>query len=330
MQILGDTNATFKDLTRIFEAEIMEADEPLYPKICSDVESADEAYIKIPVQTKVDFPVLFDGENIDTSTEVNIIQTYNKATYALTLEYNSDLIRESKVFTFSDKTQEAAMSSKIFPSYNLTKNVIGANPKAYDGQNFYSATHKYANAGKNNINNLVTQTGTNPAALYADLQTAVATMRTFLDDKGRLLNPNLRYGANQLVIHCPVALEIAFRQVVFGSMIPQVGATTSPTVSGSTAGTTSVTGNGPRELGLSGIANIVSDGYLDTLNANTWYLHYVGAPQRPFVYSQSYGVTAVALGLGSEHETKTGKVVIKAKQRFVEGVYRFDRSIKIG
>ena len=47
---------------RIVEADIMEPEDQLYPMICSDVQSADEAYIKIPVQTKVAFPTVFDGE----------------------------------------------------------------------------------------------------------------------------------------------------------------------------------------------------------------------------------------------------------------------------
>ena len=126
MEIIGDTNATLKDLTRIVEAEIMEADDPLYPKICSEVKSADEAYIKLPIQDKVAFPVAFDGEREAVSTEVAVVQTYSKNTYALTLDYNSDLMRESKAYTFEEKTQEGASSAKIFPSYNLSVNIVEA------------------------------------------------------------------------------------------------------------------------------------------------------------------------------------------------------------
>lgn len=321
MQILGDSNATLKDLTRIVEAEIMEAANPLYPIICSEVESADEAYIKIPIQTKVAFPVVFDGEREDTSTDVNIVQQYNKLTYSLTLDYGSDLMRESKAYTFSEKTQEGAISAKIFPSYNLTKMII-ANPTAYDGVAFYGTTHKWAKSGANAINNIVSATGQTVTALYTDLQTAMAAMGTFLDDKGRLLNPQLQYGSDQIVIHCPKALGIAFRQLVFGSMIPLSAPVTS-------SGTAAVSASGPAGIGLNGIARIVEDGYLDATSATTWYLHYVGAPQKPFVFAESYGLQAKALGFGSEFETNTGKVRIALKHRFVEGVYRFDRSIKV-
>jgi len=322
VQILGDSNATLKDLTRIVEAEIMEPEDQLYPLICSDVQSADEAYIKIPVQTKVAFPTVFDGERSDTSTEVAIVQTYNKSTYALTLDYDADLMEESKAYTFAEKTQEGAMSAKIFPNYNLTKNLIIANGNAYDGKAFYANNHLWANTGANTINNLVTATGQSVTQLYTDLQTAVARMGTFLDDKGRLLNPRLRYGADQFIIHCPKALEINFRQLVFGSMIPLSAPVT-------TSGTAAVAASGPTNIGLNGIATIVADGYLDATSTTAWYLHYVGMPQRPFVYTQSYGIRAKALGWGSEFETNTNKVRIAVKHRFVEGFYRFDRSIKI-
>jgi len=320
MQILGDSNATLKDLTRVMEAELAETGDPIYPVICTDVESADEAYIKIPIQTRVDFPTAFDGERESTSTEVAVIATYNKATYSLTLDYNADLMTESKAYSFADRTADAATSMKIFPSWNLTKNIIVANINAYDGKAFYANNHLWANTGANTINNIVAATGQTPALLYADLQTAVARMRTFLDDKGHLLNPYVAYGADQLVIQCPVALEIGFRQVVFGSLIPQKAATGDSAGAGVTA---------PKDLGLKGIATILPDPYLDAASPTTWYLHYVGARQRPFVYTESYGIRTAALGFGTEFHTNTNKVRIVGQHRFVEGTYRFDRSIRV-
>jgi hypothetical protein len=323
VQILGDTNATLLDQTRIVEAELMEQDQQLYPLICSDVDSADEAYFKIPIQTKVDFPTAFDGEREDTSTEVNIVQQYNKATYSLTLDYNSDLMRESKSYSFSEKTQDGTISAKIFPNYNLMKNIITASgTKAYDNKNFFATNHLWANAGANTINNTVSKTGQSVTALYTDLQTAMAQMGTFLDDKGHLLNPRLAYGAGKILIYCPKALEINFRQLIFGSMIPLSAPVT-------TSGTAAVSATGPTGIGLNGIASLYADGYLDSISTTTWYLFYIGAPQKPFVFSQSYGIQTVALGFGSEFETNTGKVRIAIKHRFVEGTYRFDRAIKI-
>lgn len=329
MEIIGDTNATLLDLTRIVEAEIMEADDPLYPKICSDVKSADEAYVKIPIQTKVAFPVLFDGEREPTSTEVAVVQEYVKATYALTLDYNSDLMRESKAYTFEEKTQEGTISAKIFPSYNLTVNVVeaGTTNLAFDGVAFYSSTGHYWPGGPKTsgylINNKVSATGQTVAALQTDLNTAVSRMRTFVDNQNRLLNPRLRYGADQLIIHCPVALEVPFRQVLFNSLNPITASVT-------TSGTNAVTGSGIKEIGLNGIATLVPDGYLDLTSTTAWYLHYVGAPQRPFVWAESYGLQSKALGFGSEFESNTNRVRINLKHRWVQGYYRFDRSIRIG
>lgn len=322
MQITGDSNATLKDLTTIVEAEIADVRETLYPRISSDIDSANEAYIKIPIQTKVEFPVQFEGEREQTSTEVNIVQQYNKATYALTMDYDSDLMRESKAYSFSEKTQEGTISAKIFPSYNLTTNIVVSNINAYDGNPFYNATHLWANAGSNNINNTVAKTGQTQVALQNDLASAVKLLRTFLDDKGRILNPFAGYGKDALLIHCPAALELAFRQLLFGTIMPI-------TVPVTTSGTAAAPASGMNTLDLRGVADLFVDPYLDAHSATTWYLHYIGMPQRPFVFTQSYDIIAKALGFGSEFETNTNKVRIALKHRFVEGVYRFDRSIRV-
>jgi hypothetical protein len=330
MQILGDTNATLLDLTIVAEAALEEQITPIYPILCSDIKAADEAYVKIPIQTKSAFPVLFDGEREDTSTEVTVVQQYNKATYALTLEFNADLVKESKAYSFSEKTEEAAISAKIFPNYNLSANIIIKNPTAYDGKAFYSTAgstgtrHLWANAGANFFYNAITQTGTTVTQLWADLQTAVATMMSILDDKGRLLNPQLEYGEKNLVIHCPVALMAAFRQLLHGSMI----AISAPVT---TSGTAAVGASGPSTIPqFQAIARLIPDGYLDVNSTSRWYLHYVGRPQKPFVFSESYGLEAFALGFGTEYQRIHNKVMIGTQHRFVEGVYRTDRSIKIG
>lgn len=323
MQILGDANATLKDLTILYEAEAIEAAPPLYPEICSEVESADEAYIKIPIQSRTAFPTVFDGEGEPESTEVTVVQEYDKSTYLNRLVFGSDLMREAKAYRFADKVADAAVTGKIFPSYNLTKNVIIANGTAYDGNAFYGSTHKYAKAGTNNINNTVSATGQTPTALWNDLQSAVAAMMTFLDDKGKILNPMLRYGDDQLVIHCPVALMAPFYQLLHLSVLPI-------TVPVTNSGTAAATASGPVTIQqLRGIAKLVPDGYLDAASTTAWYLHYVGARQRPFVYAESFGLQSVALGFGTEFEARYNKVMIQAKQRFVTGLYRFDRSIKI-
>ena len=105
----------------------------------------------------------------------------------------------------------------------------------------------------------------------------------------------------------------------FGSMIPMAApyATSGPT-------SMPVANNV-----LQGIAGIFPDGYLDASDANDWYLHFVGMPQRPFVYFENYPPMVQVLGFGSEHEINTNTVRIAIKHRFVLGYYRFDRSVKI-
>lgn len=125
------------------------------------------------------------------------------------------------------------------------------------------------------------------------------------------------------MIHCPAALELNFRKILFGSMIPT-------TVAVTTSGTAAATASGMSTLGdLEGIADLFVDGYLDANSTTEWYLHYIGMPQKPFVFGESYPITARALGFGTEYESRTNRVEIDLKHRFVEGVYRYDRSIAI-
>ena len=323
MFILGDSNATLKDQTLIVEAELMGEEQQLHPLICSEPNTEDEAYVKIPIQTRVAWPSLFDGERKPTSTDVNVIAQYNKGTYELTMEYDADLMREAKSYTFSEKTQEGAISFKDWASYSLIQNVIVPNINAYDGKTFYATNHLWANAGTNTINNTVAKTGQSPTALWNDFQTAYSQMMTFLDDKGRKLNPRIKYGPKNLLIHAPAALGPAFiqmlRQTVMGISVPVT-----------TSGTAAVGASGPSTIGeFQGIADLFVDGYLDAHSTTTWYLHYIGMPQRPFLYTESYPLQFSALGYGTEYERLKNRVAILGKHRWVEGTYRFDRSIRV-
>ena len=80
---------------------------------------------------------------------------------------------------------------------------------------------------------------------------------------------------------------------------------------------------------LASIAGLFPDGYLDASSATTWYLHYVGAPIKPFVYIENYPIQVKVLGFSTEFETNFNKVRIAIKHRFVLGYYRFDRSLKV-
>lgn len=316
---LGDVNATLKDLTLIVEDTVAMTRPQLYPLI-SSVKSEDGAYTKIPVPANLSMPRLFEGERASQGKLINVVQVYDQATHELTIDLDSDLVRNAKAYDFSDIVREAAMSMVLFPDYLSSLAVIaGSTNNAYDGETFYGNTHLFANMGDNNIDNVVSRTGITVPELASDVSAALTKLRTFLDNQGRLLNPLASEGAGKLLIHCPVALQQPFRQLIHGSMIPiPVPVTSSGTAAAPAANNT-----------LQGIADIYADGYLDTDSATTWYMHYVGMPQRPYVFLENYPIQTTVLGYGSEWEANTNHVRIALKHRFVLGYYRFDRSIKV-
>jgi hypothetical protein len=313
----GDVNATLKDLTMIAEETLIETRPRLHPKICS-MKTEDGAYTKVPVPAHVAMPRLFEAERASQGKVVNVVQQYNQSTYELTIDLDSDLVRNAKAYDMSDIVRESSMSMITFPDYLTSLAVIaGATNAAYDGVTYYGSTHKYANLGSNSINNTVSATGVTVPLLAADFANAMMAIKSAKDNQGRLLNQLASEGSSNLLIHCPLALEIPFRQLIHQSMIPiTVPVTTSGTAAAPAANNV-----------LQGTADIYADGYLSS--ATTWYLHYVGMPQRPFVFIENYAPQVQVLGFGSEHEINTNTVRIALKHRFVLGYYRFDRSVKV-
>lgn len=316
----GDVNATLKDLTMIAEDTVAQTRPQLYPLICS-VRPEEGAYTKIPVPANLAMPKLFEGERSSQGKLINVVQQYNQSTYELTVDLDSDLVRNSKAYDFSDIVRESVMSAVLFPDYLTSQAVIaGDTNTGYDGVSFYGTTHTYAKMGSNTIDNTVSKTGVTVPQLAADVSSALSKIRTFKDNQGRLLNPLASEGSGKLLIHCPVALQQAMRQLIFGSMVPiTVPVTTSGTAAAPASNNT-----------LQGIADIYADGYLDADSTTDWYLHYVGMPQRPFVFIENYPIQVSVLGFGSEFEVNHNAVRIALKHRFVLGYYRFDRSVKVG
>ena len=311
----GDINATLKDLTMIAEDSVIMTRPNLLPLI-ANMGPEEGAYTRVPIPANLPFPRKFEGERQEMGKDVAVVQTYNQDTYELTIDLDSDLIRNAKAYDYNSLVREATMSAVLFPDYLASQAVIGGGAaKAYDGVNFYGATHKYAGLGANTINNTIAKTGQTVPTLAADISSCLVALRTFKDNQGRLLNQLARQGTSQLLIHCPVALEQAFRQVLFGSMIPMaVGANAAASAANNQ---------------LQGIADLYPDGYLDSVSPTTWYMHYVGMPQRALIYRENYGLQVSVLGFGSEFEINTNKVRIALKQRFVLGYHRFDRSVRV-
>ena len=315
----GDTNATLKDLTLIAEDTVAQTRPRLYPLICS-METEEGAYTKIPVAANVAMPRLFEAERASQGKLINVVQNYNQSTYELTIDLDSDLVRNAKAYRYDSVVREATMSAALFPDYLTSKAVIaGTANNAYDSNAFYGATHKFAAMGSNNISNLVSKTGVTVSNLQADMASALTKIRTALDNQGRLLNPMACEGQKNLVIHCPAALELSFKQLVRGTINPI-------TVPVTSSGTLAVGGS---NTAFEGIAEVFADGYLDADSASQWYLHYISMPQRPFVFIENYPLQVSVLGFGSEHEINTNTVRIALKHRFVLGYYRFDRSVRV-
>lgn len=315
----GDVNATLKDLTLIAEDTVVQTRPQLYPLICS-VKPEDGAYTKIPVPANIAFPRLFEGERASQGKQVNVVQQYNQSTYELTIDLDSDLVKNARAYDFSDLIREATMSAVLFPDYLSSQAVIaGGTNKAYDGIAFYGANHLFAGAGANPFTNTVAKTGQTVTELANDLASALVVMRTAKDNQGRLLNPLASLGQDKILIQCPVAMEKNFHTILNASWFPT-------TVPVTTSGTAAVPTDGNF---MKGVAQLFPDGYLDGVSATTWYAHYVGMPQRPFVFLENYGIQLQVLGFGTEHEINTNTVRIALKHRFALGYYRADRSVRV-
>jgi hypothetical protein len=267
-------------------------------------------------------PRRWEGERSSQGKDVNVVPTYDQDTFELTIDIDSDLIRNAKAYDQAATLREAVMSAVIFPDYLASQMVMnGTANNGYDGNAFHGATHTFAKMGSNNISNLVSKTGVTLPNLIADIASALVKIRTSKDNQGRLLNPLASQGADQLLIHCPVALEQPFTQLIHGTMVPITIPNTATAGGVAAAPVESNT--------LKGIASIFADGYLDGDSATTWYLHYVGMPQRPFVFIENYPLEYKLLGIGSEWETNHKAIRFAFKHRFVLGYYRFDRSIRV-
>lgn len=312
-----DPNAVLKDLTLIVEDTLTVTRPNLYPLICSEKE-ADGAYTRIPIANNLAMPRKFEGERSAQGKDVTVVQVYDQQTYELTIDLDADLLKDGKAYDQSDLVREAAMSAVQFPDYLASQLVLNGNSQlAYDSQNFYasSAVHKFANVGANTFANASANTGQTITAIATDLSTAIAGIKSVKDSSGRLLNQQGRYTAEDLLIQAPVALEYNFRQILHNAFIPVSAPVT-------TSGTAAVGGSNI----WVGQANLFIDGYL---SGNSWYLHYVSKPQRPFVFIEDYPMQMKVLGLDSEFCVNYNKVRIALKHRFVLGYYRTDRSYKI-
>ena len=308
MQVGGDPNAVLKDLHATFEDTVQQVRPTLVPKLCTTVPS-DGAYEKYVFPTAVAQPRQFLDERVPTG--VDVVSTYqlNNNTYELTLDFDGDMLSDARAYGLPEVVREAAMSAVLYPDYLMSSIVaagVTAGNNAYDGNTFYGDTHLYAGAGSNNIDNKLAGSGTSLTNIQDDLAAAIAALRGFKDNAGRLINQQLAEGQGQLLIQCPLALEFTFRRVLNTSMIPVLSGAAGDNV-------------------LRGIADVFPDGYLT--DANDWFLHYIGMPLRPYVFQDRSPLKTAVQGYDSEFYKNTRKVRITTEQRFKIGYFGFYRSI---
>lgn len=304
----GDANAVLKDLNAMFEDTVQQTRPSLVPRLC-DVKPSDGAYEKYAFPTAVAQPRKWTDQRVPTGVDVNAVYQLNNELYELTLDFKGELLMDSRAYSLESIVREAALSAVLYPDYllsNLIQDGDGVAALAYDGNPMYGDTHLYGAAGANNIDNKLAGSGATVTALRTDFGAALAALRGYKDNAGRLINQQAAEGRDQLVVHCPLAMLQEWQQVLNTSWYPVLSGAAGESV-------------------LKGAAEPIGDGYLT--DANDWYLHYVGMPMRPYIMQEREPLQTSVLGYESEHYKNTGTVRIVSRHRFKIGYFAFYRSV---
>src|SRR4030042_2401017 len=167
--------------------------------------------------------------------------TISNSDYEATIQVDRNAIEDDQLGAVKIRINDLAVKAKLHPrKLFFDALVAGTTDLCYDGQAFFSNSHSEGVSGTQD--NLLAGTGTTVAQLSTDLNSAIAAIMGFKDDKGEPFNE----GAMDLYVVMPPALQGAFREILNAQMI---------------SSTTNV---------LSGIAKpIVSSRLTD---ANDWYV----------------------------------------------------------
>lgn len=301
--LVASPNVVLKGLNASFMEGVQEVRPSLVPRLAQRIES-DTLSEKYVYPTAVAKPRKWVDDRVPTNIDALLLFELLNDTFEVTLKIKGDLIMDAKAFGFSDLMREAGMSMAMYPDELISlliKNGATAGNLAYDGNVFYSDTHFFAgNTNGSNIDNKLAGTGTTVAQIKADVQTAIGALRTFVDDKGRLINP-IRAGADQLAIVCHPSIEWNVREALNAAII---------------SNTSNI---------LQGAADVLPDGYQTDLN--DWTLHFTGMPTKPFIFQDREPINTSVIGFDSEEYKKTGYVWIVGRMRLKMGYHRFERSI---
>ena len=180
--------------------------------------------------------------------------TIENKKYEATVGLDIDDVEDNALGDIRLQVQNMAANAATHPDELVTTLMeAGASTLCFDGQYFHDTDHAWGDSGTQS--NKLTGTGVDTTAkIEADLQAAIAAMRVFKNDRGKIMN----LVPTHVVI--PPAIEWNFRKVLEAALI-------------STGGT-----NVMANLNLKLIINpLLTD-------VNDWYLKCCSKPMKPYIF----------------------------------------------
>lgn len=198
-------------------------------------------------------PVALQGLREDNFSIVN-------SDYQAAIEVERSSMERDKLGLIAPRINQLGLEAARHPGQLIFQHVLNNN-NAFDGSAFFADTRTIGDSG--NIDNQIAGTGITVATFQTDLGSAVAQMRVFEDDRGRVMN--LR--GNTIMVP-PELEEIAWR-----ALNRSAGdGVTSPVPPVTPSGVFSASGY-----------MVVVNPYLT--DANNWFLFHVGqGVMKPFIY----------------------------------------------
>ena len=197
--------------------------------------------------------VTLQGLREDNFTLVN-------AHYQAAIEVERAAMERDRLGLIAPRIQQLGQEAARHPGQLIFQHVLN-NVNAFDGSVFFADSRTIGDSG--NIDNQIAGTGTTVAQFQTDLGSAVAQMRAFEDDRGRVMN--LR--GNTIMV--PVELE----DIAWRALNRSAGdGVTSPVQPVTPSGVFSASGY-----------SVVVNPYLT--DADNWFLFHVGSGvMKPFIY----------------------------------------------
>ena len=238
--------------------------ETTWPRVAMEApsEGAEENY-----QWLGDVPSIKEWIDSKTLEQLRGFQyTIRNKDWEGTITVDRNDIEDDRLGIYRPRIIELGQEAKRHPEELVsTTRRAGVTELCYDGQFFYDTDHVIGKSGT--LSNKLTGTGATLAQVKVDFTVARKTLRNFKNDQGK---PFIRR-AGKLALLCtiPADLEGVFEELANATLI---------------SNTTNV---------LKGAFDYQIDPYLT--DANDWYLDYIGAPIKPFVFQNRKRPDFVAL-----------------------------------